>query len=82
MLPIECLPPGCSSDTENRRRLAAAAIAQFIVMREGLKGRIEDGGLDATAATLTAAVIASTWRAPEKNCSESAPTASAERVTN
>lgn len=45
------------ADSENCRMLAGAAIAQFLAMREGLKGRIIDGGLDATAASLTAAVI-------------------------
>lgn len=47
------------ADSENCRMLAGAAIAQFLAMREGLKGRIVDGGLDAIAASLTVAVILS-----------------------
>ena len=45
----------CASDEQ--RQLAGAAIAQFMAIRDGLKGRMEDGGLDDTAATLTAAVL-------------------------
>ena len=45
------------TDCETQRKLAGAAIAQFLVMRDGLKHRMEDGQLDATAATLTAAVL-------------------------
>jgi hypothetical protein len=37
---------------------AAAIIAQFIVVREGLAGRISAEDINATAATLTAAIWA------------------------
>lgn len=65
MHPIDIYINQCLSDSEDRSRLAGAAIAQFIIMRDGLRGRIEDDGLDSTAARLTAAVIAGTWHAPD-----------------
>lgn len=76
MKPIEAYVENSVFDNENRRLLAGAAIAQFLVMREGLKGRMEDGGLDATAATLTAAVIASTTSTAAKchaECAQESP---------
>jgi hypothetical protein len=50
---------GAQDDKEVMRKntqIAGAAIAQFLVMRDGLRGRVPDAELDATAATLTAAV--------------------------
>jgi hypothetical protein len=58
MTPVENFVDACMLDSEAQRRFAGAAIAQFLVMREGLKGRMEDGILDEIAATLTAAIIA------------------------
>jgi len=76
MKPIETYLHECMSEHDMTRRRAAAAIAQFLAMREGLKGRLEDGRLDDTAAQLTAAVIASTWGAPDADGARTAPVGS------
>lgn len=54
------------TDENTRAQLAAEAIAQFLVMREGLTRKAGSDMSNATindaAATLTAAVIAATWQ--------------------
>jgi hypothetical protein len=43
-------------------KYAGGAIAQFLVIRQGLEDRVDDSALDVTAATLTAAVVDKSWK--------------------